>query len=363
MYSSSKRCCSCANFGYFTLTISILSSFFLTWRSLVTILTVFVTFPNFLLDSLWDRAVNEIEGTCSTPTEISEMYWTSDKDENCRNLYALTDNWSKPVIMRDFRNASHVSINRKYWDQYDFEEVLYRNQSLIYTFEGYGQTEKMVLNELLQKMDDGERLYVDFNNELTSKHPEIIDDLGVEPSICGRDAYFGELYFGYGHTEDSTGTKIHSEILDNVMLVIEGSRSVHLNPPHCNGLIRPTISNGHAYNEEWRQHKPLTRTAFESDHHPFLQCCDLHTTTLHTGDAMYIPPWWLHDIINNPRGQDPGFMVAISSRSLSLTSALWAKPDWTLYTIYRNLHRVFESNIQIEDTQHFEKEETATIVN
>ena len=82
MDSSSNCCCSCTTFGYLSITVSILSSFFLTWRSLVTILTVFVTFPNFLLDSLWDRAVNEIEGTCTTPTEISEIHWTSDKDEN-----------------------------------------------------------------------------------------------------------------------------------------------------------------------------------------------------------------------------------------------------------------------------------------
>jgi len=346
--------------GLLCIVITLLSSLLLTWRSLVAFLTVFIAFPNSVLESLWIRAVEEIEKDCKASTEIAEIDWSADSKQNCINLMDVTDVWSLPLVIRNFRNASHVAFDRTYWNTYDHEEVKFRNQSTIYTFEGYGHTEKMVLRELLKKMDNGERLYVDFNNELTSNHPEIIEDLAVEPSICGRTAYFGEIYLGYGHSEHSTGTKIHSEILDNVMVVVEGSRTVHLNPPHCNGLIRPTLSNGHAYNEEWRQKKPLTRDGFESDHHPFLQCCDLHTTTLYTGDAMYIPPWWLHDIINNPTDSgEQGFLVAITSRSLNLLSALWLKPDWTLYTIYRNVHRVFESNIQIEDTQHFEKDEAS----
>jgi len=288
---------------------------------------------------------------CRPQVDIPEVNWEG--STSCDSIVKISENWSKPVVIRGLRNSSRTRMNREYWSQYGDVEVRYRNQSLIYTHSGYGETKTMLLSDILVLMDSGERLYVDFNNELTKTYPEILRDMGMDPVVCERDAYFGELYFGYGHAEHSTGTKIHSEILDNIMVVVEGSRTLHLHPPHCNGLMKPTMSNGHAYNNEWRLNKPLTRDGFESDHHDFLWCCDLNVATLHTGDSIYIPPWWLHDIINQPNPEkNPQFMLSVSSRALRLPAAMWQKPDWTMYTVLRNVHRLFESKVEIQDGQH-----------
>jgi len=317
----------------------------------VTFFSMFTAFPNDFLEFLWSKACDEVESNCKSPTAIPEITWEG--PSSCSSILALTENWSKPLVIRGLRNSSQTKMGRNYWDQFGEADLFFRNQSEPYTWDGYGHTKRMRLDNLLERMDDGELLYVDFNNDLPKAHPEILEDIGLDPVICGRHGDFGEMYLGYGHAHKSTGTFTHGEILDNIMVVLQGSRQIHLNPSHCVGLIRPFISNGHCYNDCWKRNRTLERFEMESERFKFLECCELQTAVLNTGDGLYNPPWWLHDIINLPDGEKPSFTATIGVRALRVGAAFWQKWDYTLYSAIKNLDRALGlRSVEVQEEQH-----------
>lgn len=248
--------------------------------------------------SSWETSLDIVE---LTPQNMSEFF-ANRKD-------ALEVPW----VIRGFlaQKDTDFDIN-KYKDIEYFETHV--NRSKTYNFESVGGAETLPLGEALDRMKDGEGLYLKFNRDFTNNEDEVRNavDKATETLIkmggpvvnyALRDA-IKVTFLTYG---SQMRTKIHNAMSANWFYQIAGMKDWKLYEPHQSIYLQPfnfpnAIASGSNFD-----------TSFAGGP----KYLSFRT---YPGDFLFFPSFWLHEVDN----VGPGPKLAVGLRpSLSATAEMW----------------------------------------
>ena len=283
------------------------------------------------------HAVRELNATDIRPDAALEQRTNATA---CSRLTDTSRDWSAPFVVRGFRAGSAEPTAdgaAEAWSPEWFKEHL--GQQLIATRSHAhlakpnhlaGETlSRRRLGEAIDDMqrlqaDDGEaRLYVNFNEELFGG--DLLDALQLDERLqavhrCGpyaADFDYQELFLGRGEERNTTGSALHAWGVYNFFVQVRGAKKwTFVAPEHLRYL---SSIDGLTY---FRSHEGTT---LESAHVPELKALPRHEVLVQPGDLLFVPPWWAHEIKN-----EPGWNVAFATKNFAHRENLRVQPARSL---------------------------------
>ncbi len=261
-----------------------------------------------VLTPVWaaHRAVSRVR-TARTPRSMVEIPRVSLAD---RSLHEIIDT-DRPVIITDlvdgieFRRRPDVRGLRELAATHDrpFTVKVHRRDAPYFLYVGdYGaeleRIERLSLDEFLDRMfvtgpDEGTCTYRLFSiADLDGAVGEMIDDIvaALEPLTDRRaDRQASGVWIG----SDGVVTPLHHDAWTGILLQMDGSKRVAMYSPTDRANL--SFVSPFAPTERWSTLPPRSAEADPAEH-PLLAHTTRHEAQLDAGEALYIPPFWSHEV-------------------------------------------------------------------
>ena len=261
-----------------------------------------------VLTPVWaaHRAVSRVR-TARTPRSTVEIPRVSLTD---RSLQEIIDT-DRPVIITDlvdridFRRRPDVRGLRELAGTHDrpFAVKVHRRDAPYFLYVGeYGaeleRIERLSLDEFLDRMfvtgpDEGTCTYRLFSiADLDGAVGEMIDDIvaALEPLTDRRaDRQASGVWIG----SDGVVTPLHHDAWTGILLQMDGSKRVAMYSPTDRANL--SFVSPFAPTERWSTLPPRSAEADPAEH-PLLAHTTRHEAQLDAGEALYIPPFWSHEV-------------------------------------------------------------------
>ena len=156
-------------------------------------------------------------------------------------------------------------------------------------------------------------LYAAFDTNFLERNRNAFVEVNASMSalaqMCGTfRGFLGEAFFGFGAAADApytVGSALHAAAMPNLFLQVHGEREWTLVDPSWLQYLRPTLGTSYvaalgAYSDWATLARP-----------PHYDRIPTLTTTTRPGDVLYIPPWFLHEVVLARPGE---FSFGISNR-------------------------------------------------
>ena len=163
-------------------------------------------------------------------------------------------------------------------------------------------------------------LYAAFDTNFLERNRNAFVEVNASMSalaqMCGTfRGFLGEAFFGFGAAADApytVGSALHAAAMPNLFLQVHGEREWTLVDPSWLQYLRPTLGTSYvaalgAYSDWATLARP-----------PHYDRIPTLTTTTRPGDVLYIPPWFLHEVVLARPGE---FSFGISNRGALATTS------------------------------------------
>jgi len=261
-----------------------------------------------VLTPVWaaHRAVSRVR-TARTPRSTVEIPRVSLAD---RSLPEIIDT-DRPVIITDlvdrveFRRRPDVRGLRELaaTDDRPFAVKVHRRDAPYFLYVGdYGaeleRVERLSLDEFLDRMfvtgpDEGTCTYRLFSiADLDGAVGEMIDDIvaALEP-LTDREA--DRQASGVWIGSNGVVTPLHHDAWTGILLQMDGSKRVAMYSPTDRANL--SFVSPFAPTDRWSMLPPRSAEADLAEH-PLLAHTTRHEARLDAGEALYIPPFWSHEV-------------------------------------------------------------------
>lgn len=246
----------------------------------------------------WETSVELVELTTENMTE----YFNS-------NPNAL----QTPFVIRGYLKQTETGRELTKFGDVEFLKSKI-NTSNVYNFDAQGHADSLPIGEALDRMQEGDGLYMKFNRDFTNNEPFVNDavdaatntlrELGGPQVVHALRDSIKVTFFTYG---EKMRTPIHNAMSANWFYQIVGMKDWKLYEPHQSIYLQAfnfpnAIASGSHYDTKYPNGPKYI--SFRT----------------HPGDFLYFPSFWLHEVDN----VGEGMKLAVGLRpSISGTVEMW----------------------------------------
>lgn len=257
---------------------------------------------HFPVDSSWDMN-KELRVVELTPQNMSNYFSTA---KNALDL---------PFVIRGFMRQPGTEFDLSKFADVNYLRDNIQNHNATYHFDSSDKQPKtLTMPDALRRMVQGDGLYMKFNRDLTNNEPLLAGAIDKATDILRQqggpvvlDALSDSIKVAFITVGDTMNTPIHNAMSANWFYQVAGTKDWKIyNPKHSIYLEPLNFPNAIASTSTFNTSYP------NSPRH-------LSVTT-YSGDFLYFPSFWLHEVDN--RG--PGLKLAIGLRpSIKGVRAMW----------------------------------------
>lgn len=272
-------------------------------------------------------AHNSIDCSDNLPTDVLELHGPLDPESLCDVLQNASQGWMEPFVIRDYVSKVEDGAWGPNWFSSKYGDVNVKVRSnahlALANHEAPANASmRMSLQEAITNMlDDEQRLYINFNEEIFGKQTNLSRELPGLAALnalhkCGvgnAEFEFAELFMGHGKEHNTTGSVLHAWGIYNYFYQVHGAKHWTFVPPDQFRFLSTTDGLGFFHSH--------VGNTLDSPHIHRLQCVKKQTVVVNAGDLLYNPPWWGHEIHNNP-----GWNVAIATKSYNHLQNMQVSP-------------------------------------
>ena len=246
-----------------------------------------------------------------------------------------------PFVLRGYAQAAGWDAPGRWTDAYLRETVGHLtmplrtskfNDGTYHYAHGLSATEDLPVSDFIDRVNSSEagRYYLAQGDLFGGRAPgpmaALLDDIAAPPWAAALDLKHINLWFGAATIRNPA----HYDANENILVMIAGRKTLTLFPPGARNFLEPRMHGEHS--------APLTQMvdvdAVNDTQWPcFRFARDMSTTVvLEDGDALYIPPYWWHQVISEGRSLAVNFWYSVHSALLSqmmksLDHSLLLEPD------------------------------------
>lgn len=246
-----------------------------------------------------------------------------------------------PFVLRGHARAAGWAAPEKWTDAYLRETVGHLpmplrtskfNDGTYHYAHGLSAAEVRPVSDFIDRVNSSEasRYYLAqgdlFGGRAPGRMAALLDDLVVPPWAAALDLKHIQLWFGAATIRNPA----HYDANENVLVMIAGKKSLTLFPPGARNFLEPRMHSEYS--------APLTQMvdidAVNDTQWPCFRLAREMSTTvvLEAGDALYIPPYWWHQVVSEGRSLAVNFWYSVHSALLAqmmktLDHSLLLEPD------------------------------------
>lgn len=192
------------------------------------------------------------------------------------------------------------------------------------------QSYQVPLREALEEMRDDPDVYLRFS-PLLEQCPELLHDLPLEwlrsrrPPGSNNEMF--RLFIGGG----GSNTGFHAAIGCNIFTQLQGPKHWLLYPPSFNPAYGIEDEGSPAFYSQLDPADP------DYDEYPLFEYADGYEVTIEGGDALYVPPFYFHQVENRGESIGVGYrfyhtpsIVRSSVTQMLLTFMAYNPPAWRM---------------------------------
>lgn len=287
------------------------------------------------------------------PLKVAEISVTH---LNRDNFSELTQNFTKPLIVRDFATDTRAckEWNLEYFDQ-NFGSIqlpVISNASVDEAHQSYvnehkTQYEYLSLSELIKQIKEAKHCYLNNVSRIFGLYPKILEDMELDNvyKYTGVDIKnnpnVSHMFFG----SKGTGSTLHSSITGNFFYNVKGQKNWILVNPRWSKYLLPNISKSGLFAVS---HFDILN-AKEGD---AVLNVPRYEFQLNEGDLLFNPPWWWHAVKN-----ESDYVIGCANRFTNYLAAFKNNP---LYSFIFFTHpfinnQDFNFSSKQENNLHFDK--------
>eukprot|EP00808_Paulinella_micropora_P010038 g277.t1 len=237
-----------------------------------------------------------------------------------KSFWELSDGYTKPLIVRGLFNNSGAI--RKWTPEFlanymgDREYVAFVNSSVGSGSKDTARTYTTTIRQVVDNVTAGGKNYIFNANLIYEKDKELAKDLELERIGWPHEPTLVQFFLGLSRPgEIPTGSALHSSFAPNVNFQLSGVKQWIMVDPKYLIYTKPQLLDKQFALLHGSDFRPIGE---RWKNFPRLQ------GYLHPGDAIYIPPYWYHEVINQPV---PDWQISIAVRYWS-TSATMRNQPW-----------------------------------
>lgn len=155
-----------------------------------------------------------------------------------------------------------------------------------------GATIQGRIGDIQDREEGGRALYLLSDHTFLESFPEARDALPIPhlAAMVRREA--PQKIALFASAQEGTGTHMHCEDNYNTFLLLEGRKRFMLVDPNHMLLAYPYLTHTNNFQLS------LMPTGEEDPAFPLYRYCPRYQVDLEPGDALFLPPWWYHSVVN-----------------------------------------------------------------
>lgn len=257
----------------------------------------------------WHKMLRKYESTLlnrnrrllSSPVQNNIQVSSINSDEiNPELFHQLTHGRTRPLIIRGLFSDSTAckTWNQEFFTQEPYAETKLRvlkGDNVVYKdFTQKIECEEMELSDAVRSMANGDTdIYINNVTKLFLEHPDLVDDIGIDDTVkrlginintqtwLKLNAFIGQA---------GTRSSLHCAAGGNLFFLASGGKKewTFISPEYI-PYFKTTPAQGFTF----------AVSGYDIDNLPdTLRKIPQYKAILEPGDALYNPPWWLHDVKN-----------------------------------------------------------------
>jgi hypothetical protein len=255
-----------------------------------------------------------------------------------RGLFSQTEavkKWSSPTFWIDNYGEQEFLVYEKGLIQDQLQDVVHEKQTGDQSsFARAVGSKKLELQEIIQRMLEGENLYVNNLDTIFRENQDLLVDLEIPNRITQwwegahkpLNPPIVQMFMGVGKKEEAsltTGSPLHCARHANFFVQVVGTKKWTLIEPKYSLFLHPIL----AYNIPG-----CISETFPS----VIKTLPRQEVILQPGDALFNPPWMWHQVENRP-----GFTIGCATRELRFWVTLKNNPMFTILQEFTEMNSHF----------------------
>lgn len=302
---------------------------------------------NNMIYSYYEKYKRNIKNNFITPDkpptiDISEL--TKDK------FITLTDNFTKPVIVKGFIKNSYAVKNWSldYFSQKygDLTLPIIKDADVKKGNSYIKDYDYVTIKNIVKNIKEGNKLYMNNVSRIFGYYPKLLDELNLEQikKYSGLDLKNSNNVTHMFMGGKNTGTTLHASYTGNFFFNVKGIKKWILIDPIYSKYLLPTLSRSGLFTVS-------KINIFKNGN--ITDGMKRYQFTLEEGDLLFNPPWWWHAVKNETK-----YTIGCANRFSTFFVGMRNNPLYTTIMCshpIKNFDFAFSGKTKAESNINFDK--------